>query len=144
MLYFFIDLLKPDVEIFPRTNHVLSSILFSRPNLGRARCAIWFRFQGVGLHAILALFELILIVRSEGSSILYPHACLTVSIWIVFALYGKSRKVGMFLMIAMCTELGVMAFSAVRLHRSLRFDESCLVLNTPKESFALGYALIVP
>jgi hypothetical protein len=92
--------------------------------LGRATCAIWFRFQGASLHVILALFELILIVR-------------------IFALYGKSRKVGVFLMLAMCTELGVMAFSAVRLHRSLRFDGSCLVLNTPKESLALGFAVVI-
>ncbi|KAF9476231.1 hypothetical protein BDN70DRAFT_882673 [Pholiota conissans] len=103
-------------------NHVISSILFSKPALSAKTCSIWFIYQCACLQIALTLFEMILLAR-------------------VWALYQKKRRVGYMLGALQAGELGILAYGAFNLNTSLHFDATCLVDQTPK---AAVYLAITP
>ncbi|KAF8154766.1 hypothetical protein B0H34DRAFT_717779 [Crassisporium funariophilum] len=103
------------------SNHVVATYLFSRPPISAAKCAGWFAFQSAYVQTVLVLFELILFVR-------------------VYALYQKAQSVMVFLGAVHAFEVTTMVYMAVRINKSLQYDETCLVAETPME--ALGVTVV--
>ncbi|GLB40045.1 hypothetical protein LshimejAT787_0705550 [Lyophyllum shimeji] len=77
-------------------------------------CAFWFGCQLVSFLSLLTALEMILSLR-------------------LYALYEKSRSVGILLLIMITTGVIVSGACGVRTVRLIRFDETCVLRKTPYE-----------
>ncbi|KDR70147.1 hypothetical protein GALMADRAFT_230143 [Galerina marginata CBS 339.88] len=105
---------------FLLANHYASCVLLSKVPLNESTCLSWFIFQAAYLQVIQTLFEVTLLVR-------------------VWALYDKSRRIGLILSSLYLFECVIMLHSIVGVTSRLQFDDTCLVMETPTGAYLLAF-----
>ncbi|PFH45396.1 hypothetical protein AMATHDRAFT_71733 [Amanita thiersii Skay4041] len=112
------------ILLFQIANAVIVSTYLRVIPVSRPFCAVWFCTQLSTAALSMVMLEAVLMLR-------------------VYALHGKSRKIGITLSCSLFIEICVTTCMISLVFKDLTLDDACVTTNTPRQVIGLGTVTVV-